>query len=65
MTCDNCKKVKFYTTGADEYPPNVTFEYCSAGFWDTMYGEDPDAPMADIWVNCPEFLKKEFPKEQE
>lgn len=54
--CDNCKSLKGYTTGADEYPQRTTIMYCSKDHWDG--GGIPDENQDDPWADCEDFENK-------
>ena len=56
MKCDTCKFKKQYTTGFDEYPAYMTFEYCFKGHWE---GNTYDDSEIDNWENCVEYEKED------
>ena len=57
--CDNCKHMKHYITGMDEYPPCTTIPYCAKGVWhdDPQIEPDESAELKD----CTLFEPKQEP----
>lgn len=59
MKCDNCKHLKVYTTGRDEYPPCTTIPYCEKGHWDGDPIDFNATDENDLWVNCLDYEQTE------